>query len=247
MNKSLDFWYDYFINQPLVEDNNMSKTSKEWQALLEDALSNILAKGYSKKRVQWTKDQTKMLRTCQNDGYKVIIGYLPDGLDDGKFHIILKQRKRGVNVPWTLVNMNPYGDEIGDCSTRALAYAFRSTLTYNQCKLKQFAAAQALGTKCWENRWRDVAEENGWKKITLNKHVTAAKVAEVLANRVKNPVFVKSRRHVAVVDNGAVVDSWDSRCKRILMVMVKRDEIDAAFDALHKSGISCTTYDAITA
>lgn len=223
------------------------KTANEWQALLEDALSNILAKGYPKKRVQWTKDQTKILRACQNDGYKVIIGYLPGSLDDGKLHIILKQRKRGVNVPWTMVNMNPHGDEIGDCSTRALAYVFKQSMSYSQCKLKQVVAAHALGTRCWENRWREVAEENGWKKITLNKHVTAAKVAEVLANRIKNPVFVKSRGHVAIVDNGAVVDSWDSRCKRIMMVMVKNDEIDAAFDALHRSGISCTTYNAITA
>ena len=225
----------------------MSKTSKEWQALLEDALSDILAKGYSKKRVQWTKDQIHIVRACQNDGYKVIIGYLPGGLDDGKLHIALKQKKRGVNVPWKMVNMNPHGDEIGDCSTRALAYAFRSTLTYSQCKFKHIAAAHALCTQCWENRWRDVAEANGWKKIKLNKHVTAAKVAEVLANHVKNPVFVKSRRHVAIVDNGAVVDSWDSRCKRILMMMVKNDEVEAAFDALHRSNISCTTHDVATA
>ena len=225
----------------------LTKTANEWQALLEDAMSDILAKGYPKKRVQWTKDQIKLIRTCQNDGYKVIIGYLPGGLDDGKLHLVLRQRKRGVNVPWKMVNMNPHGDEIGDCSTRALAYAFRSTMTYSQCKFKQVAAAQALGTKCWENRWRDVAGENGWKKIKLNKHVTAAKVAEVLANHVKNPVFVKSRRHVAIVDNGAVVDSWDSRCKRIMMMMVKNDEVKAAFDALHRSNISCTTHDVATA
>lgn len=224
-----------------------TKTVNEWQALLENVLSDILAKGYQKKRVQWTKDQTKLLRTCQNDGYKVIIGHLPGGLDDGKFHVILRQKKRGVNVPWTLVNMNPQGDEIGDCSTRALAYVFKQSMSYSQCKLKQVAAAQALGSQYWENRWRDVAEENGWKKIKLNKHVTAAKVAEVLANHVKNPVFVKSRRHVAIVDNGAVVDSWDSRCKRILMMMVKNDEVEAAFDALHKNHISCTTYDVATA
>lgn len=223
------------------------KTANEWQALLEDALSDILTKGYPKKRVQWTKDQVKLIRACQNDGYKVIIGYLPDSLGDGKLDIIIKQRRRGVNVPWKMVNMNPQGDEIGDCSTRALAYAFRSTLSYSQCKFKQVAAAQALGTQYWENRWRDVAEANGWKKIKLNKHVTAAKVAEILANHVKNPVFIKSRRHVAIVDNGAVVDSWDSRCKRILMMMVKNDEVEAAFDALHRSNISCTTRDVATA
>lgn len=224
-----------------------TKTANEWQALLEDALSDIFAKGYPKKHVQWTKDQVKLIRTCQNDGYKVIIGYLPGGLGDGKLNIIIKQRKRGVNVPWKMVNMNPHGDEIGDCSTRALAYAFRSTMTYSQCKFKQVAAAQASGAKYWENRWRDVAEENGWKKIKLNKHVTAAKVAEVLVNHVKNPVFVKSRSHVAIVDNGVVVDSWDSRCKRILMMMVKNDEVEAAFDALHKNHISCTTHNVATA
>ena len=54
-------------------------------------------------------------------------------------------------------------------------------------------------------------------------------------------MITHSRGHVAVVESGAVVDTWDSRHGRCDMIMLKAEDIDRVRDLLFFSGFRYET------
>ena len=218
------------------DDNRMPTTAEDWEAKLYAELSEIKQRGWPLKRVKFTNAQINLIRACQHEGFKVRLGMLETASRrQADLKVIVKPKKQGTKTPWKLVNMNPRGDYEGDCTTRALAWVFREKWSYSQLRaMQEKISARSLSCgKTWRSAWIDIAHDEGWDAIVLKRYVQTAKIAELFhKGLLKHPVFVRTACHVAVVDDGVLVDSWDSRCKRVKQVLVKKEDFDVAKHAL---------------
>ena len=220
-----------------MDDNNHTPTTaKDWEAKLYTELSEIKQRGWPLKKVKFTNAQINLIRACQHGGFKVRLGMLETASrKSAELQVIVKPKKQGTKTPWKLVNMNPHGNHEGDCTTRALAWVFREKWSYSQLRAMQekISAQSPVWGKTWRSAWVDIAHDEGWGDIILKRHVQTAKIAELFhKGLLKHPVFVRTTGHVAVVDNGEVVDSWDSRCKRVKQVLVQKEDFERAKQAL---------------
>ena len=218
------------------DNNHTPTTAKDWEAKLYTELSEIKQRGWPQKKVKFTNAQINLVRACEHEGFKVKLGMLRVASEkSAELQVIVKPKKKGVLAPWKMVNMNPHGNYEGDCTTRALAWVFRDKWSYSQLRAMQekISARSSDWGKTWRSAWVDIARDEGWDFIVLKRHVQTAKIAELFhKGLLKHPVFVRTTGHVAVVDNGELVDSWDSRCKRVKEVLVKKEDFDMAKHAL---------------
>lgn len=216
----------------------MPTSAEDWERKLYAELSEIKQRGWPLKKVKFTNAQINLIRACQHEGFKVKFGMLETASrKSAELHVIVKPKKQGTKTHWKLVNMNPHGNHEGDCTTRALAWVFREKWSYSQLRaMQEKISAQSLGrsSKTWRSAWVDIARDEGWSSdIILKRHVQTAKIAELFhKGLLKHPVFVRTTGHVAVVDDGIVVDSWDSRCKRVKQVLVQKEDLERAKRAL---------------
>lgn len=221
-----------------MDDNNhtMPTSAKDWEAKLYTELSEIKQRGWPLKKVKFMNAQINLIRACQHEGFKVRLGMTETASrKSADLQVVVKPKKQGTKTPWKLVNMNPRGDHEGDCTTRALAWVFREKWSYSQLRAMQekISAQSPAWGKTWRSAWVTIAHDEGWGDIILKRRVQTAKIAELFhKGMLKHPVFVRTTGHVAVVDDGVVVDSWDSRCKRVKQVLVQKEDFDMAKHAL---------------
>lgn len=107
----------------------------------------------------------------------------------------------------------------GDCSTRAIAYVLGRD--YKEV----FAAQHAKGHR-WKNVMggiRDVMKPMGYDCLILHQPLTLHKVAYELSVSCEKYIAV-SANHAVAVDNGRVIDTWDSRATRVKMLIVSSDD-----------------------
>lgn len=109
----------------------------------------------------------------------------------------------------------------GDCTVRALTYAFKGKYTYEQVFRKQVAKARLVygNPRRWncDGTWNAVLVENGFRRIKLHPHMSQDRLAGVLRS-VEEPIVTVSNSHASILEHGRTVDSWDSRAKRILEI-----------------------------
>ena len=139
---------------------------------------------------------------------------------NGKCKKVSQFRKRRATVfasEFRKVSVRPETGNypIGDCSTRAIAYVLGRD--YKEV----FAAQHAKG-----HRWntvmggiRDVMEPQGYDCLVLRRPITLHKVASALEVTCEKYIAV-SANHAVAVDNGEIIDTWDSRATRIKRVIV---------------------------
>ena len=159
-------------------------------------------------RVELTKEgyTQKLYWVSRNGKYKRVIQFL-------------KRRATVFASEFRKVSVRPENHAgnypTGDCSTRAIAYVLGKD--YKEV----FAAQHAKGCR-WNTVMggiRDVMKPIGYDCLVLHKPLTLHKVAYVLSGSCEKYIAVSSN-HAAAVDNGKVIDTWDSRATRIKTVIV---------------------------
>ena len=113
----------------------------------------------------------------------------------------------------------------GDCTTRALTYCLGGEMTYDQVEAEQYRLAKVFKTT--RNRtgvYDIILSRKGWKWIQLSKPMARGEVAVRLAKKLPTlKAMTLSRRHIAAVEGGRLIDTWDSRGDRVFAVMVPGD------------------------
>ncbi len=196
------------------------KTCKQFA----DELDALMKKHLDSKSESWSMEAyTDLWKKAVSHGLRVSRKWVGGEL---KHRVV--QKTHGTSVPWKQLNLSPDGKDHCDCTTRALAYCL-PRLSYAELRKMQEEAASEFWTK-WNcaAAWGEVlAREGGYAEVKLSKKIARFKVAKALSS-LSYPVVAHSSRHVAVVDRGTVVDSWDSRNGRVDRIWVKRgDEVSA--------------------
>lgn len=131
-----------------------------------------------------------------------------------------------------------------DCTTRALTFCLGGELTYNQVEDEQYKRAAKKGSRRNKTGVYDtILLERGWRWIQLSKPIARGEVAVRLAKKLPDvKAMTLSRSHIAVVEGGNLIDTWDSRAGRVYAVMVPGDKktLEAAKWCLGwDNGIEC--------
>ena len=113
----------------------------------------------------------------------------------------------------------------GDCTTRAMAYCLQGVASYREIESEQYRLADELNTRrntvgTWDRIMRDL----GYVWVGFRKTVRRDNLARMLCD-VKHPIIFRSSGHVAVIDNGKVIDSWDSRHGRCMKILVESNDL----------------------
>lgn len=142
----------------------------------------------------------------------------------------------------------------GNCTTRAMAYCLKGIFTYREIEHEQYRLADVdnreRGLYHGDHRrkthrnsfgtWDKIMLDLGYVWLELKKKVRRDRIAHCL-REISYPMITHSRGHVAVVESGAVVDTWDSRHGRCDMIMLKAEDIDRVRDLLFFSGFRYET------
>ena len=129
------------------------------------------------------------------------------------------------------VNMNPEGKDINDCTTRALTYILTPRgLTYAELRKEQNSAAiNSRGSaKYWNyaNIWHHPLTTRGYTRIEFTgRQPTRTTVAKCLS-RCAYPMAVESIHHVAVIEAGKIIDSWNSKGGHVTVIYVPTEHVD---------------------
>lgn len=115
-------------------------------------------------------------------------------------------------VSFNKLNLNPKDNRSGDCVIRAIAYATKETWEDTYRNLAEFGIKQGriLNEKqCYSKYLKKL----GWNKQKAirdqnNKRITINELAKTLPEGV---YIVHTKRHLTIIDNGQVVDNWDTR------------------------------------
>ena len=142
-------------------------------------------------------------------------------------------------------NYNTHDNCKGDCTTRALTFCLGGEMTYNQVEDEQYKRAAKKGSR--RNRtgvYDTILLDRGWRWIQLSKPIARGEVAVRLAKKLPDvKAMTLSRTHIAVVEGGNLIDTWDSRAGRVFAVMVPGKDkkiVDAAKWCLTwDNGIDC--------
>ena len=140
----------------------------------------------------------------------------------------------------------------GNCTTRSMTYCLQGIFTYREIEHEQYRLAAVKNEerglyrgdyrhKVHRNSsgtWDIIMKDLGYGWIRLNHKVRRDNLA-VSLREVSYPIITHSSGHVAVVENGYVIDSWDSRHGRCDMILVKNEDIDRIINILRNNGVSC--------
>lgn len=145
-------------------------------------------------------------------------------------------RKCTFAAPLVKVDMRPKDGKPfckTDCTTRAMAYVLKGAASYREIEKEQYRKAEEknreMGIHWGDYRskyhrntdgiWDKVILEFGYIWVKLYRRIRRDKLAKLLAN-IENPIITESANHVAIIERGNVIDTWDSRrgmCGRILV------------------------------
>jgi hypothetical protein len=166
----------------------------------------------------------------------------------------VSKRSRHFSAEWKNIDMTPNDGKPtckGNCTTRAMSFCLQGIFTYREIEHEQYRLAaekNAENGSYWGDgrrkvhrnttgTWDMIMKDLGYKWVRLGRKVRRDNLAVALQG-MAYPIITLSSGHVAVVDRGAVVDSWDSRHGRCDMVMVKAEDIDKVVEILRENGIS---------
>lgn len=159
-----------------------------------------------------------------------------------------KKRTRHFTAEWKNVNMRPNDGKPyckGDCTTRAMSYCLQGIFTYREIESEQYRLAHMMNEerglvrgdyrrKIRRNSngtWDSIMTDLGYRWITLRETVRRDNLA-VYLREIPHPAITLSSGHVAVVDRGDVVDSWDSRHGRCKKILVNGEDYDRIIQIL---------------
>ena len=114
---------------------------------------------------------------------------------------------------------------IGDCTTRSIVTVLAGEMTYNEVEDEQYRLAKIFHSR--RNRtgvYDQILANRGWKWIQLSKPMSRGEVAVRLAKKLPNlKALTLSKKHIAAVEGGKLIDTWDSRAGRVFAIMVPGD------------------------
>ena len=122
----------------------------------------------------------------------------------------------------------------GDCTTRAIVAALDGAMTYDEVETEQYRLAKEMHSL--RNRtgvYDKILVTRGWRWIQLGKCMTRGEVAVRLKHYMPNAcALTLSRSHIAVVKNGELIDTWDSRAGRVFAILVPHEYLHYAIQAM---------------
>lgn len=138
----------------------------------------------------------------------------------------------------------------GNCTTRAMSFCLQGIFTYREIEHEQYRLAAEANEKrgCYwgdgrrkvrrnsSGTWDSIMIDLGYVWMKFNHAIRRDNLAVALRN-MDYPIITHSSGHVAVVDKGMVVDSWDSRHGRCDRILIKPDDKERVLEALINSGM----------
>lgn len=158
------------------------------------------------------------------------------------------KRVRHFTAEWKNVNMRPNDGKPyckGDCTTRAMSYCLQGVFTYREIETEQYRLARVTNEERGlirgdyrrkvrrnsQGTWDSIMTDLGYRWIALRGTVRRDNLA-VYLREIPHPAITLSSGHVAVVDRGMVVDSWDSRHGRCMKILVNGEDYDRIIQIL---------------
>lgn len=138
----------------------------------------------------------------------------------------------------------------GNCTTRSMSYCLQGIFTYREIEHEQYRLANEVNAKhgrYWgdgkrkvhrnsSGTWDTIMFDLGYVWMKFNHTVRRDNLALALRN-IEYPIITHSSGHVAVVDKGVVVDSWDSRHGRCDRILIKPEDKKRVLEALINGGM----------
>ena len=163
------------------------------------------------------------------------------------------KRNRHFSAGWEKIDMRPNDGLptcLGDCTTRAMSFCLKGRFTYREIEKRQYRIAemknQERGLHWGDGRkkshrnsfgvWDIIMKDLGYIWICLDRKTRRDNLAVSLMS-IEYPIITHSSGHVAVVNEGSVIDSWDSRHGRCDRILVKGEDTRKIIDILKKSWI----------
>lgn len=209
-----------------------------------DALKNGRLRGDD--REEWNRTQ----REIRELGYRSHAMRVPDGwLWYVKPAEEAPRRQRHFRCEWVKKDVSPDEKHLkGNCTTRAMTYCLPQ-MTYREIEDEQYRlAAEAkfasrrdghMVRYCRNSRgvWEKVLLKRGYVQFSIRRPTRADRVANALS-AASEPMVCVSSHHAAVIHGGKVVDSWDSRGKRVQKLIVKAETEQMVRSLLAKCGMA---------
>lgn len=166
----------------------------------------------------------------------------------------LKTRTRHFSAPLKKIDMTPNDGMStckGNCTTRAMAYCLQGVFSYREIEHEQYRKAEEMNAKAGlfhgdyrrkkhrntNGVWDSIMTDLGYVWVVFRKTIRRDRLA-IMLNSIPYPLITSSSSHVAVIENGAVIDSWDSRHGRCFSVLVKSEDAEKVVLAVGSHGIS---------
>ena len=165
------------------------------------------------------------------------------------------KRTRHFSAEWKKIDMTPNDGKPtckGNCTTRSMSYCLQGIFTYREIEHEQYrlaAETNAKNGRYWGDgrrkvrrnstgTWDSIMFDLGyvWMSFAGNRKIRRDNLAIALRN-MEYPIITHSSGHVAVVDKGAVIDSWDSRHGRCDRILVKPEDTEKILEALINNGM----------
>ena len=138
----------------------------------------------------------------------------------------------------------------GNCTTRAMSFCLQGIFTYREIEHEQYRLAEEANKKkgCYwgdgrrkvrrnsSGTWDSIMFDLGYVWMKFNHTIRRDNLATALRN-MDYPIITHSSGHVAVVDKGMVVDSWDSRHGRCDRILIHPEDKEKVLEALINSGM----------
>ena len=125
----------------------------------------------------------------------------------------------------------------GDCTTRSMTYALGGVFSYREIEREQYRRAELKHShRNISGIWDSIMLDLGYTWVCLRGKIRRDRLAILLAPVVDYPVITLSARHAAIVEAGAVVDTWDSRGGRCKALLVKDEDAQSVVDELWNRG-----------
>ena len=138
-----------------------------------------------------------------------------------------------------ILNLNPDGEDISDCSTRSLAYCLNEDYSKLR-KLQNDLSVLLTGSKTdWNSHavFESILQSRNWRKILFKKKIPRYKLAQILKGNIK--IFTESYGHVAPIHNGKVIDTWNCTRGRVSSIFVPEKYLANLCVKLTHFGIEC--------
>jgi hypothetical protein len=129
-------------------------------------------------------------------------------------------------------NVNPKNENTGDCVLRSFTSYFEDELTYEEIKNKIFEIAKSRGNidlhpYRYPKYFLAFAKEANMVKINVDdkkEFSTGNRLIDFCKNNRINAIGVSNNHAVYVDYKIGMVDTWDSRRKRIRFILINKDD-----------------------